>query len=94
MSGWRLSEDGRLESPIVLNENGKPIRIGRDGRVDSPEPRSIGHELCALLEKPEGSVEIVEYAEFRTHRTRGARDDGSKAELALRSLVGHAVYVA
>ncbi len=60
---WTV-DDGRLESRIVINENGKPIRIGREGRVDSPEPQSIGEELCALLEKPDGSVEIVEYPEF------------------------------
>jgi WD40 repeat protein len=57
-------DDGRLESRILINDNGKPIRIGRDGRIASPEPQSIGEELCALLEKPDGSVEIVEYAEF------------------------------
>ena len=56
---WTV-KTGRLESQIVLNENGKPIRIGRGGRVDSPEPQSIEDELCALLEKPDGSVEIVE----------------------------------
>ncbi len=78
-------ENGRLESRIVVNENGKPIRIGHEGRVDSPEPQSIGEELCALLEKPNGSVEIVEYPEFlKRHRARGSRDDGSKTELVLR----------
>jgi hypothetical protein len=52
------------ESRIAISKGGKSIRIGRDGRVDSPEPRSIGDEFCALLEKPDGSVEMVEYPEF------------------------------
>ncbi len=67
-SAWTVGDgtvaDGCFESRIVVNENGKPIRIGHEGRVDSPEPQSIGEELCALLEKPNGSVEIVEYPEF------------------------------
>jgi hypothetical protein len=64
MQSARTVADGSLESRIALNEHGKPIRIGRDGRVDSQGLQSIGHELCALLEKPDGSVEIVESPAF------------------------------
>lgn len=68
------AEQGRLESRILLNENGKPIRIGRDGHADSSEAQTIGDELYALLEKADGSVEIVGYSEFLKRTGRAAQE--------------------
>lgn len=87
-SAWTVGDgtvaDGCFESRIVVNENGKPIRIGHEGRVDSPEPQSIGEELSPArkaerLRRDRGVSGIPEM-----HRARGSRDDGSKTELVLR----------
>lgn len=60
---WSV-DDGRLESTLFRSEQGQPMCLPNNGRFD-PALRSLAaNEIVVLLEKPNGSMEIVEYPEF------------------------------
>jgi len=56
--------DGRLESLTFLTVPGHLMHVGDDGRIASQDAAAVAEELIVLVEKPNGSMEIVEYPEF------------------------------
>jgi WD40 repeat protein len=58
------AETGQLEAMTIVTESGKLLHIPADGQISPAEAASATAELLVLLEKPNGSVESVEYSEF------------------------------
>jgi WD40 repeat protein len=64
---WSV-DDGRLETMTIVVDGGKLLRIPGDGRFPSADVEVAAKEFLVLLEKPNGSMEIVEYPEFLKRR--------------------------
>jgi WD40 repeat protein len=60
---WSV-DDGRLESLLILSAAAQPLCVANDGRFDPAVQNLAANEIVVLLEKPNGSMEIVEYPEF------------------------------
>jgi WD40 repeat protein len=60
---WSVG-DGQLESLTLFTESGKPLQIPRDGRISAADAKLAAEEFFALIERPNGTMEIVAYPEF------------------------------
>jgi WD40 repeat protein len=60
---WSV-DDGRLETLTIRTTAGTLLHIPRDGSIAANDSRLAADELIALLEKPDGSMEILDYLEF------------------------------
>ncbi|HUE17250.1 MAG TPA: WD40 repeat domain-containing protein [Planctomycetaceae bacterium] len=56
--------DGQPDSLMILTLTGKLLRIPHDGVIPTAEAEIAAAELMALIEKPDGSMQIVDYPEF------------------------------
>jgi WD40 repeat protein len=64
------AETGQLEAMTIVTESGKLLHIPADGQIPAADAASAAEELFVLLERPNGSVECIEYPEL-LKRMRG-----------------------
>lgn len=60
---WSL-ETGRPQLRFETSRQGDLTLITEDGRIFGPPTRDLNQEFWALIEKPTGEMETVDYAEF------------------------------
>jgi WD40 repeat protein len=69
---WSVA-DGRVETRVIRAASGATLQIFRDGRHAPNDARIVAEELFVLLEKPNGSMQIVEYPEFLNRTGQSVR---------------------
>jgi WD40 repeat protein len=69
---WSTSDD-RLESLTILTVPGVLLHVPNDGLVPAKDAEAASRELLTLVEKPNGSMELVDYLEFLKRTGQSAR---------------------